>query len=135
MEDRGDLKDAAQVTQFSLRGSKREMRDPVSPQVGDGFLVFGRLSLVNFHARHGDNTGSGKVGGGLESVLDLRSGGKDDQLQVSSLGLGNVSSLKSSLTSGHVVHIVVLVNVLTREDKGGRSFLAGGGVSHGGNSF
>ena len=101
----------------------------------DGFLVFGRLSLVNFHARHGDNTGSRKVGGGLKGVLDLRSGGKDDQVQVSGLSLGNVSSLKSSLTSGHVVHIVVLVNVLTREDKGGRSFLAGGGVSHGGNSF
>jgi len=101
----------------------------------DGLFVVIRLALEGLHARHRDNTGSRQVGGGLEGVSDLRTGGKDNEFQVTRLLLGNVTSLQGSGTSLHVVHVSVLVDVLTREDQSSRTFLAGDGRNHGGDSL
>merc|ERR1719326_1427050 len=49
--------------------------------------------------------------------------------------LGNVCSLKGSLTTCHVVHVVILVKVLTREDQSGGTFLSGDGGNHSGNGL
>mmetsp|Transcript_7983 Transcript_7983/g.17170 ORF Transcript_7983/g.17170 Transcript_7983/m.17170 type:complete len:343 (-) Transcript_7983:1230-2258(-) len=101
----------------------------------DRFLVLSGLTFEDFHARHGDNTGTWKVSGGLKCVLDFRSGSEDDKVKVGSFGLGDVSSLEGTFTSCHVVNSGVLVHVLTRENKSGRSLLAGSGVGHGGDSL
>jgi len=68
-------------------------------------------------------------------MLNLRSSSKDDKLKVFSFLLGNVSSLEGSSTTLHVVNGIILVHVLTREDKGGRTVLVGDGTYHSGNSL
>mmetsp|Transcript_20881 Transcript_20881/g.35892 ORF Transcript_20881/g.35892 Transcript_20881/m.35892 type:complete len:584 (-) Transcript_20881:129-1880(-) len=68
-------------------------------------------------------------------MLNLRSSGDDDQVKVSSLLLGNVCSLKGTLTTLHGRHVSVLVEVLTGEDKGSGSIRAGDGRHISGNSL
>mmetsp|Transcript_23877 Transcript_23877/g.37589 ORF Transcript_23877/g.37589 Transcript_23877/m.37589 type:complete len:622 (-) Transcript_23877:51-1916(-) len=58
-------------------------------------------------------------------MLDLRSGGDDDQVEIGSLRLGDVGSLEGSLTTRLCRHVGVLVKVLTGEDEGGGSVLTG----------
>mmetsp|Transcript_59790 Transcript_59790/g.177195 ORF Transcript_59790/g.177195 Transcript_59790/m.177195 type:complete len:630 (+) Transcript_59790:400-2289(+) len=58
-------------------------------------------------------------------MLHLGSGGDDDEVKVLGLLLGNVGSLEGTLTALHGGHGNVLVEVLTREDKGSGSLLAG----------
>mmetsp|Transcript_20994 Transcript_20994/g.34638 ORF Transcript_20994/g.34638 Transcript_20994/m.34638 type:complete len:622 (+) Transcript_20994:383-2248(+) len=68
-------------------------------------------------------------------MLDLRSSGNDDQIKVTSLFLGNVTSLHGTGTTVSGRHGSVLVKVLTRQDKGGGSLLAGDRGDVGGNSL
>mmetsp|Transcript_18439 Transcript_18439/g.41040 ORF Transcript_18439/g.41040 Transcript_18439/m.41040 type:complete len:735 (-) Transcript_18439:56-2260(-) len=91
----------------------------------DGLLVVIRLTLVGFHARHGDNTSSGHVSGSLEGVLDLRSGGDNDEVKVGRLLLRDVGTLECTSAPLHGRHVGVLFKVLAREDEGGGSFLSG----------
>ena len=97
----------------------------------DGLLVLIGLTLVGLHAGHGNNTGTGHVLGGLESVLDLGTSGNDNHIKVARLLLGNVSALEGTLTTLSGGDGVVLLKVLTREDKDGGTILAsdGGDVS------
>mmetsp|Transcript_52038 Transcript_52038/g.125585 ORF Transcript_52038/g.125585 Transcript_52038/m.125585 type:complete len:636 (-) Transcript_52038:69-1976(-) len=66
---------------------------------------------------------------------DLRSSGDDDHVKVGSFLLGDVGTLEGTLTAGHVVHVVVLVDVLTREDQCSGSLLACDRGDHGCNSL
>jgi len=58
-------------------------------------------------------------------VLDFRTGSDDNHLKVGGFLLGDVGTLEGSLTAFLDGEEVVLVEVLTREDEGGRSILAG----------
>ena len=91
----------------------------------DGLLVLIGLTLVGLHAGHGNDTGTGHVLGGLESVLDLGTSGNDNHIKVTLLLLGNVSTLEGTLTALGGGNGVVLLKVLTREDKDGGTILAG----------
>merc|ERR1719384_7207 len=98
-------------------------------------LVFIGLSLEYRCTWHRNNTCSWHILSYLDCVLKFRSSCKDDNLKIFSFLLSNISSLKSTLTTCHEVHVVVLVHILTREDKCSWSFLTCNGVNHSSNSL
>mmetsp|Transcript_5883 Transcript_5883/g.7631 ORF Transcript_5883/g.7631 Transcript_5883/m.7631 type:complete len:621 (-) Transcript_5883:46-1908(-) len=68
-------------------------------------------------------------------MLNLGTSSKNNGVKVSLLLLGNVSSLEGTSTTLHGGNSIVLVKVLTREDKGSGSLLAGDGRHESGNSL
>mmetsp|Transcript_10183 Transcript_10183/g.28581 ORF Transcript_10183/g.28581 Transcript_10183/m.28581 type:complete len:741 (+) Transcript_10183:131-2353(+) len=101
----------------------------------DGLLVLVGLTLIGLHAGHGNDAGTGHVLGGLESVLDLGTSGNDNNIKVALLLLGNVSTLEGTLTTLGGGEGVVLLEVLTGEDKDGGTFLASDGRDVSGNGL